>query len=120
MDIDEEKDKKFHNVDTQLDRSARFCNFPSTRVVEIFYQKIETKEDPQFIITRMQHYQEKSPYRWEFTNSNDEAKQKFQVSVTVNFYEEKQDLELFRPVPVSFGGIPRSSLYPFYVYEAGK
>ena len=74
IEIDEEKDKKFHNVDPQLDRRARFCSFPSTRVVDIFYQKIEEKENPQFIITRMQHYQEKSPYRWEFTNPKDDTK----------------------------------------------
>ena len=74
IEIDEEKDKKFHNIDPQLDRRARFCSFPATRVVDVFYQKIEEKENPQFIITRMQHYQEKSPYRWEFTNPKDDTK----------------------------------------------
>ena len=29
------------------------CKFPSVRVVEVYYQKINTADDPQYIITDM-------------------------------------------------------------------
>jgi hypothetical protein len=35
------------------------CDFPSAHVVEIFYQKIGTKESPQYIMNKIQHGQVK-------------------------------------------------------------
>lgn len=32
------------------------CEFPSVRVLEIFYKRINTDKDPQYVIMKMQHY----------------------------------------------------------------
>mmetsp|Transcript_13363 Transcript_13363/g.18251 ORF Transcript_13363/g.18251 Transcript_13363/m.18251 type:complete len:82 (-) Transcript_13363:336-581(-) len=38
------------------------CILPSTRVVEIFYKRVNTEKEPQYIVMKMQHY---SPARTE-------------------------------------------------------
>ena len=38
------------------DATKDYCNFPSVRVVEIFYEKINTKEKPQYMVRKMQQY----------------------------------------------------------------
>ena len=60
------KDWQEITVDTTLDRFAdssdasndayvgkSYCTFPSTRIVEVFYEKINTKEDPQHLVKKM-------------------------------------------------------------------
>lgn len=32
------------------------CDFPSTRIVEVYYSKLNTFEDPQYTIKRIEHY----------------------------------------------------------------
>ena len=51
------------------------CSFPSVRVIEVFYRKINTEADPQYIITKMQHYQPKTN-KWTFTNPQEPADRK--------------------------------------------
>ena len=111
---DEDKFPKARAIDAQ-DAENDACDFPGVRVVRIFYQKINTESNPQYIITKMQHYQDKSN-KWKFMNPDKTKKQKFSPMVTVNFYEEDQDLELYKPVPIRGKPIPKNTLYPFYVF----
>ena len=34
-------------------RDKDYCTFPSVRIVEIFYEKINTKSNPQFLVKKM-------------------------------------------------------------------
>ena len=93
------------------------CKFPSARIIEVYYQKINTESEPQYIITQMKQKQEE--VTWTFTNSKDPKEnrsQKFQAMVAVNFYEVKQEIKLFKPVAVRGFSAKRNTLYPFYVY----
>jgi len=66
------------------------CQFPSVRVVEVYYQKINTASDPQYIITDMKLIAPKnSNNNWKFTRPNKNSKQKFTPLVTINFYEDE-------------------------------
>lgn len=38
------------------DGSDDVCNLPSTRVIEVYYSKINTFEEPQYTVMRVQHY----------------------------------------------------------------
>jgi hypothetical protein len=49
---------------------------------------------------------------------NKEAKQKFNATVSIQFYEVDQELKLFTPkqnIPIQ--PLPRNILYPFKVYK---
>jgi hypothetical protein len=36
--------------------SGDTCSFPSTRIVEVYYSKINTNEAPQYTIKQIEHY----------------------------------------------------------------
>lgn len=62
------------------------CSFPSTHEVDIFYQKIGTVEDPQYLMFKISHGQLKRN-KWTYTHSNRDRKQNFQAQVQVLFFE---------------------------------
>jgi len=40
----------------QSSETSDTCEWPSTRVIEIYYSKINTFEEPQYTIMDVQHY----------------------------------------------------------------
>ena len=56
--IDTSLDRFEDSTDGQSDsfEGKDYCTFPSVRVMEVFYERINTKEDPQYLIKRMQQY----------------------------------------------------------------
>ena len=122
IDVEVVDDEDLFNQKPELSSDGDSCEFPSVRVVEIFYKRINTDKDPQYIIMKMQHY---SPevVQWKYTQPTKPGeastkKQTFQASVIVNSFIIDQDLDLFVP---SFEDIieplQRNVLYPFFVYE---
>ena len=55
IEIDTNKDI-FGTQKAELSTDQDSCEFPSTRVVEIFYKRINTDKEPQYVIMKMQHY----------------------------------------------------------------
>jgi hypothetical protein len=63
---DQHYDKDWLNVEIEasLDRFGEIasspekesCKFPSVRVVEVFYKRINTDKEPQYLIMKLQHY----------------------------------------------------------------
>ena len=67
LDVEIPKEDTF-SVQSSIIPSEDTCRLPSVRVVEIFYKRINTKREPQYVVMKMQHY---SPARqesqWKFT-----------------------------------------------------
>ena len=62
LDIEIPSNEDTFNEESTLSVNSDTCILPSVRVVEIFYKRINTKKDPQYIVMKMQHY---SPARSE-------------------------------------------------------
>ena len=62
IDVEVPTNEDTFNEASELGVSSDTCELPSTRVVEIFYKRVNTKRDPQYVIVKMQHY---SPARSE-------------------------------------------------------
>lgn len=58
VEVDNQNDK--FNDEGVFNTNEGYCQFPSVHVVETFYEHVNTVEDPQVIIKKMQHYQTKS------------------------------------------------------------
>ena len=92
------------------------------RVVEIFYKRINTEQEPQYVVMKMQHYSPEN-IKWKYSQpeqANAASKQKrqtFQASVIVNSYIVEQDIKLFVPTFEDLiQPVRRNVLYPFLVY----
>ena len=57
VELDEVLDRFSEGSNPKADQVT--CDFPSVRVVEVFYKRINTEKDPQYIIMKMQHYSRK-------------------------------------------------------------
>jgi hypothetical protein len=54
VEVNESKDT--FNDDADLVSDDTICQFPSVRVIEIFYKRVNTRKEPQYVIAKMQHY----------------------------------------------------------------
>ena len=57
VEIDENNDR--FGEESELNNDKVTCDFPSVRVVEIFYKRVNTDKEPQYLIMKMQHYSRK-------------------------------------------------------------
>ena len=57
LDIEIESNlDRFGEGQSTLSEDDRWCELPSVRYIEIFYKRINTEQEPQYIIMKMQHY----------------------------------------------------------------
>ena len=64
VEIEENLDRFNEAASSSIDKDS--CSFPSVRVVEIFYKRINTEKEPQYIIMKMQHYS-RQDVQWKYT-----------------------------------------------------
>jgi len=57
-----ENDDTFAEAST-LSSNQDTCELPSIRVVEVFYKRVNTQREPQYVVVKMQHYSPSRPER---------------------------------------------------------
>lgn len=75
IDITREANDQFDNAGV-FDRNSGACTFPSIHIVEVFYQRINTAEEPLYTVAGMKHHSTKANV-WTFNNGDRKKKQRF-------------------------------------------
>lgn len=94
------------------------CSFPSNAILRIFHEKIGKTDNYQSIIKKadLVWKRENNQNEWKYTKPNPTQKQRFQISVGVQYYSVPQETTLFIPASPLRLPLPRNVLYPFAVY----